>query len=118
MTSLEGYRIGCFNAGIDVLKPGKVEASHDKSRHHDDTNANCMMVSVAGLSKAVNIVFDEVLVKAEDQYHMTHNVYQADRQLPRFCHAVSMGLCLGGLTHTMSFHETGARKAAATSCAF
>lgn len=92
MTSLEGYRIGCFNAGIDVLKPGKVEASHDKSRHHDDTNANCMMVSVAGLSKAVNIVFDEVLVKAEDQYHMTHNV--------------------------MSFHETGARKAAATSCAF
>jgi hypothetical protein len=69
-----------------------MDASHDNSRHHDDTNPNCMMVSVAGLSKAVNIVFDDVLVKADDQYHITHNV--------------------------ISFHDTGARKAAATSCAF
>lgn len=76
-----------------------MDASHDSNRHHDDTNANCMMVSVAGLSKAVNIVFDDVLVKAEDQYHMTHNVYQANRQLP--CSCVVTGFMPSGIEHIL-----------------
>lgn len=60
---------------MDVRSPGKTDASHESNRHHPDTKANCTRVSVAGLSKAVNIVLDEVLVNADDQYHITQSVY-------------------------------------------
>lgn len=42
---------------------------------NDDTKANWTRVRVAGLSKAVRIDFEDVFVNAEDQYHITHNIY-------------------------------------------
>lgn len=42
---------------------------------NEDTNANWTMVRVAGLSKAVRIDLEDVFVNAEDQYHITHNIY-------------------------------------------
>lgn len=35
------------------------------------------MVRVAGLSKAVRMDLEEVLVRAEDQYHIMHSDYTA-----------------------------------------
>jgi len=42
---------------------------------NEDTNANWTMVRVAGLSNAVRIDLEDVFVNAEDQYHITHNIY-------------------------------------------
>jgi hypothetical protein len=52
---------------------GKVEAAVASIRHHRETEANWMIVRVAGLSKAFNIDFEEVLVKAEVMYHVMHS---------------------------------------------
>jgi hypothetical protein len=70
MTSRDGYRIGCRSAGTAARSRGNVEASHEKSMQYDETKANWTRVKVAGLSKAVRIALDEVLVRADDPYHI------------------------------------------------
>ena len=42
-------------------------------KHQADTEANWMMVRVAGLGKAFRIDLDEVLVRAEVIYQATHS---------------------------------------------
>jgi hypothetical protein len=49
-------------------------ASHESSKQREDTKANCIKVSVAGLSRALRIDFDDVLVRAEDVYHMRQRI--------------------------------------------
>jgi len=65
-----------LRAGIAVRIRGKVDASHENSIQYEETNANWTSVKVAGLSKAVRIDLDEVLVKAEDQYHIIQSACQ------------------------------------------
>lgn len=77
---------------MEFRSRGNLDASQENKRQYAATHANCIIVSVAGLSKAVRIDLDEVFVRAEDQYHATHS--------------------------PISFHDTGARRATATSCAF
>lgn len=111
MTSLDGYLMGCFRAGIEVRIRGNLDASHENSKQYTATKANCSIVRVAGLSKAVRIDLDEVFVRAEDQYQVTHSPYTR---------GISMiGTQPGrrGLAITISFHDTGARRAPAISCA-
>lgn len=57
-----------------------------------ETEANCIKVSVTGLSKALRIDFDEVFVTAEVMYHVIHS--------------------------NISLGDTGAFRASASSCAF
>ena len=38
-------------------------------RHHTETEANCTIVKVTGFGNAVNMDFDEVLVRADVIYH-------------------------------------------------
>jgi hypothetical protein len=80
MTSREGYRIGYLRAGMAVRRRGKVDASQENSKQYEETKANWTRVSVAGLSKAVRIALDEVLVRADDQYHMTQSTCKARDQ--------------------------------------
>lgn len=66
----------CFSAGTVVLSLGKVAASQENSRQKVDTKANCTSVSVAGLSNAMRMDFEEVLVKADEAYHITQRTYE------------------------------------------
>jgi ABC-type transporter lipoprotein component MlaA len=75
MTSRDGYRIGCRSAGTAALSRGKVDARKEKRMQYEETKANWTMVKVAGLSKAVRIALEEVLVRADDQYHITQSAY-------------------------------------------
>lgn len=121
MTSREGALIGYFSAGTASLSRGKVDASHENSMQYVDTKANWMRVKVAGLSKAVRIVLEEVLVRAEDQYHMTQSPYRGGKistrsfllsqgrqatynQLPRKGCAESLGELVGVLAHAGRAH--------------
>ena len=61
-----------FKAGILALRLGKSVDIYAKNRHHPETKANCMIVRVIGLGKALRIDFDEVLVKAELKYQTRH----------------------------------------------
>ena len=63
-----------MRAGTAVRSFGKIDASQDSKMQYEDTKANCISVRVAGLSKAVRIDLDEVLVRADDQYHITQSV--------------------------------------------
>jgi hypothetical protein len=56
------------------LSTGNAEASQAKRRQYDATNANWMRVRVAGLGHAVRIDFEDVLVRADEAYHMTQRV--------------------------------------------
>lgn len=75
--------MGCFKAGIEVRSFGKTDASHEEVIQYEATMKNCTIVKVAGLSKALRMDLDDVLVRAEDKYHMTHSIYEF--------HGVSMG---------------------------
>jgi uncharacterized protein YpuA (DUF1002 family) len=55
---------------------GHFRAEYESRTHHPETKANCMMVKVTGRGKAFRIDFEEVLVIAEDMYHIRHNNYQ------------------------------------------
>lgn len=84
-----------------------------------------MRVRVAGLSKAVRIVLEDVLVRADDQYHITQRPYKdEEKQIisPRLALNLARSSHLRGrqrgVEHTISFHETGARRAPAISWAF
>lgn len=64
-----------LSAGTAVFRRGKMRASHAKKRHQPETKANCMIVSVIGLGKALSIDFEEVLVKAELKYQMRQRIW-------------------------------------------
>lgn len=97
---------------MEFRSRGNLDASQENKRQYAATHANCIIVSVAGLSKAVRIDLDEVFVRAEDQYHATHSPYKGKYQY--ICYQRGNG----AMRHTISFHDTGARRATATSCAF
>ena len=67
-TSQEGFRSPFFRAGIDLFSEGNIDDSDVRMKHHKDTDANWMMVRVAGLGKALRIDLEEVLVRAEVMY--------------------------------------------------
>lgn len=92
-TCFVGFRIGCLRTVNLVLRTGKMVASQARNMHSDETNANWMMVRVAGLSKAFKMDFDDVLVMAEDAYHITQRNYSPD---------ISITVSIGGA-------ETGRR---------
>lgn len=71
MTSLLGSRMGCRNADILVRRTGKMLASQERKMQSEDTKANWINVKVAGMSKALRMDFDDVLVRADEVYHMT-----------------------------------------------
>src|SRR5690349_11480959 len=71
ITSRDGARIGYLRAGMAARSWGKVDASQENNRQYDETKPNWTRVKVAGLSKAVRIALEDVLVMADDQYHMT-----------------------------------------------
>lgn len=72
--SRDGWRMGCFRAETFWRRRGNIEASHAATTQRDDTKANWTSVNVAGLSKALRMDFEDVLVKAEDAYHITHSI--------------------------------------------
>lgn len=76
MTSRVGYRMPCRRAGILFLRLGKTVESQLKRRQKKATKANCIMVRVAGLGKALRMDLEDVFVRALDKYHMIHNVYK------------------------------------------
>ena len=55
-------------AGIAVFRRGNILASHARKRHQPETKANCIIVSVIGLGKALRMDLEDVLVKAELKY--------------------------------------------------
>ncbi len=59
-----------FNDGMAVCRRGKRRASDAKNRHHPETKANCIIVSVIGLGKALSMDLEEVLVNAELKYQI------------------------------------------------
>lgn len=76
MTSLVGARMGCFNAVTLVRRTGKALASQARNMQRDETNANWIRVSVAGLSNALRMDLDEVLVSADEVYHNRQRICQ------------------------------------------
>jgi hypothetical protein len=70
-----GGRIPYFSTGIDCFNRGYLLARAAKKRHHDDTKANCIKVSVKGFGSAVRMALEEVFVKMEAMYHMPQSIY-------------------------------------------
>lgn len=58
-----------------VLRTGNIVASQAMNTQSDDTKANWTSVRVAGMLKALRIDFDEVLVKAEEKYHVMQRIW-------------------------------------------
>lgn len=51
-----------------TARNGVTRASRDSVMHHDETNENCMIVSVMGCGKELRIVLEEVFDSAEARY--------------------------------------------------
>ncbi len=115
MTSREGYRREFLRTGRAVRSCGNLDPSHAHKTQHTDTKANWTSVRVAGLSNAVRIDFDDVLVNADDQYHNTQRSYEADVSALEYRKTTQEH---GTEYPTMSLYETGARSASAISWAF
>ena len=80
------------------------------ARHQKKTEANCIIVSVAGFGKALRIDLEEVFVSAEVIYHTMQNACSE---------SVTVFLRMSrSLLLTISLYETGALSASANSCAF
>src|SRR5690349_9225399 len=104
MTSRDGARIGYLRAVIVVRRDGKTLASHADRIHRNETKANWTRVRVAGISKALRMDLDEVLVRAEDVYHRRQRICQTESACSRREVQVE---------HTTSLGDTGARRASA-----
>ncbi len=76
-TSQDGRRSPFFNAGIDRLSDGKIVARLARTRHQKKTEANWMIVRVAGLGKAFKIDLEDVFVSAEVMYQAIQSAYNA-----------------------------------------
>ena len=66
-------------------------------RQYEHTKANWISVRVAGLSKVVRIDFEEVLVRAEDQYHIIQSPYREEMRL-----ALTGSMVRDLMSHTIS----------------
>lgn len=66
MMALVGNRRPPERPGI--VRNGVTRASRDSAMHHDETNENCMSVSVTGCGKELRIVLEEVFDSAEERY--------------------------------------------------
>jgi hypothetical protein len=71
ITSRDGRNMPLRRAGIAVFNPGKSDEQYVRSRHQNDTKANCMTVRVTGLGSAVRMDLEDVLVTADVMYHIT-----------------------------------------------
>jgi len=98
----------CFSRGNN-------DERYTSSRHQTDTKANWIMVKVIGIGRAFKMDFEDVFVRAEVKYQITHKVWNMDQS----CHSKSKDPLLvdHGKRHTTSRYETGARSASASSCA-
>lgn len=75
ITDRLGFLMPFFKAGMRRFIHGNCEDSQLRNKHHDDTKANCNMVSVTGLGNARRICFDEVLDMTEAKYHIEKRAY-------------------------------------------
>ena len=91
-----------------VLSRGKRRARNAKHRHHPETNANWIIVRVIGLGKALRMVFEEVLVRAELKYQIRQSTWYG-------CQLVHVPM---PKSPTEILRDTGALSASAISCAF
>lgn len=108
ITSRLGYRIPSFSVGMAVFSRGKRRARNAKHRHHPETKANWIIVRVIGLGKALRMVFEEVLVRAELKYQIRQSTYYG-------CQLVHVSM---PKSPTEILRDTGALSASAISCAF
>lgn len=83
-TSQDGYLKPFLSAGMLLLRPGNMFARDANIKHHDETDANCIIVSVTGCGKALRIDFDEVFVNADVIYQTIQSVYDS-QHLNHFC---------------------------------
>ena len=81
-TSIDGFRRPFLRAGTLRLSDGNTEAAVASTRHQNETDANCMIVSVAGLSNAFSMDFEDVLVRADVIYHVIHSPYTVRKTTP------------------------------------
>lgn len=91
-----------------VFSQGKRRARSAKHRHHPETKANWIMVRVIGLGKALRMVFEEVLVRAELKYQIRQSTWYG-------CQLVHVSM---PKSPTEILRDTGALSASAISCAF
>jgi len=89
-------------AATFCLRAGNTVDNQEKKRQRVETNANCMIVRVAGLGNALSIAFEEVLVRALEAYQTIQRICQC--QGNTCTHVVEWSL-------TTSFGDTGAFKA-------
>jgi hypothetical protein len=73
--SLVGGRMPYLRNGMVCFMRGYRLASAARKRHHPDTKANCMMVSVTGFGRAVRMAFEDVLEKMDVMYQMPQSPY-------------------------------------------
>src|SRR5262245_58675269 len=85
-----------------------MDASHEKNRQYDATNANWTRVKVAGMSNALRMDFEDVFVRTDVVYHT----------MQRICVVSARPVHREELRHTISRGDTGARSASAISWAF
>lgn len=71
MMALVGNRRPPERPGI--VRNGVTRASRDSAMHHDETNENCMSVSVTGCGKELRIALEEVFDSAEERY--LHHIF-------------------------------------------
>jgi hypothetical protein len=74
MTSMDGYLRPFLRAGTAFRIEGNIEARYAEIKHHIETEANCMRVSVTGFGKAFMIDFEDVLVAADVLYQRTQSI--------------------------------------------
>lgn len=91
-----------------VFSRGKRRARNAKHRHHPETKANWIIVRVIGLGKALRMVFEEVLVRAELKYQIRQSTWYG-------CQLVHVSI---PKSPTEILRDTGALSASAISCAF
>lgn len=77
--------------------------------HQDETHANWITVRVTGCGKALRMVLDEVLVRAELIYQTRQSTWKTPSACIKAC---------DGCRHTISLTEMGAFRASANSAAF
>ena len=80
MTSLLGYLIPCLSAGTAVFRAGKRCARYAEKIHQPETKANWTMLRVTGCGKALRMDFEDVFVRAEVMYQITHSVYNSNNE--------------------------------------
>lgn len=70
MSSLDGERIPYFRKGNVCFIRGYFRAKAARTKHQPETKANCTVVRVMGLGRAVRMAFEDMLVKMDVIYQI------------------------------------------------